>query len=34
MLVRETDKIFRCDDACCKNFATYEIVVGGATGKL
>ena len=30
MVVRNSNGMFRCDDACCKNFSSIEIVTGGA----
>lgn len=34
MLVKSSNGMFRCDDSCCKNFSSYELVFGGAVGKV
>lgn len=34
MVVKCANGMFRCDDACCKNFASYEIMIGGAVGRV
>ena len=34
MVVKSANGMFRCDDACCKNFASVEIVTGGAVGRI
>ena len=33
-MIKETSGLFRCDCSLCKNFAEYEIVVGGFKGSL
>lgn len=30
MVVRSSNGMFRCDDACCKNFSSVEVITGGA----
>ena len=34
MIVKSSNGMFRCDDSCCTNFSSYEIVFGGAVGKV
>ena len=34
MIVKSSNGMYRCDDACCKNFSSYEIVFGGAVGRV
>jgi len=34
MIVKSANGMFRCDDACCKNFSSVEIITGGALGRL
>ena len=30
MVVRNSNGMFRCDEACCKNFSSVDILTGGA----